>query len=146
MGLVPAGTLPVELETTGAQSMRTTAILTDTLAACNNDFYVGNENHVEFSIALTKAALASFTYKIQQSQTGVTTDFHDLTNEETAGGTGTTYLDAGSTIQTAAMGATHKFLIQRRIALPYVRLLVSGPVGGNFAGTDCIVTGIANHI
>lgn len=147
MGVVPSGTLPTELESSGLVTMRTAAILTGSYVASTNDFFIGNYNQVTLFFTLTKASVTSVEYYMVFSQdaTNPATNWFKSTNKAVAGSTTIVTLSDPIKIVTAPLAASELFLKTNKCAPAWLRLYVKG-TAADFTASSLGIQAVANFV
>lgn len=144
MAEVPAGTT-VEVESTGLQALRASAVLTTSYVDCTNQLKIDNYDQVTLFFDLTVVAgMTSFEWRVTVYQTsGASATSYNRTSQVTAGGVTTETLEGDHTIDVSAFApGTYRFRTSFAETAAYVRVEVKAT--GTVVASALAVTGVAN--
>lgn len=122
-------------------TLRTAAVVTDTYVA-SSAWLIAGANHIELLIAMTKASVTSFQFKIEFSDDK--TNWYQQTKEAVSSGVITLSL-ASYTIAAAGLGATAKMVITlNNVAQKFMRISTKGT--GTVTSTSVAIIGVKSNI
>lgn len=122
-------------------ALRAAAAVTDSYVA-SSAWLIEGANHLELLIAMTKASVTSFEFKLEFSDDN--SNWYQETAESTSGGTVTVSL-AEYTIVASGLGETANAVIPLdRIAHKFMRVSTKGT--GTVTSTSVAITGVKSNI